>query len=189
MSEDPGTGLRQGRLTYLFYSRAGTGPGTRPAAQEICSAACYPIRVDYAGAPMISVNGKAGAVRQGDLHLHTGSSDLQFRSLLCPRRRAHPAAHHSAVRHGQVLDGAGPLTSRIVRVAFFSPMPPSKSGIADYSEALAAEMAQARRVCLSSTANAQSSIPRSSTSRSTTSATIPGTVSSTKPRCAIPASW
>jgi glycosyltransferase involved in cell wall biosynthesis/SAM-dependent methyltransferase len=34
-----------------------------------------------------------------------------------------------------------------VRVAFFSPMPPSKSGIADYSEALAAEMA--RRVELS----------------------------------------
>jgi glycosyltransferase involved in cell wall biosynthesis len=29
-----------------------------------------------------------------------------------------------------------------LRVAFFSPMPPSKSGIADYSEALAAEMAK-----------------------------------------------
>jgi glycosyltransferase involved in cell wall biosynthesis/SAM-dependent methyltransferase len=34
-----------------------------------------------------------------------------------------------------------------VRVAFFSPMPPSKSGIADYSEALSAEMG--KRACLS----------------------------------------
>ena len=35
---------------------------------------------------------------------------------------------------------------KALRVAFFSPMPPSKSGIADYSEALAAEMA--KRCCL-----------------------------------------
>lgn len=37
-----------------------------------------------------------------------------------------------------------PLSS--LRVAFFSPMPPSKSGIGDYSEALASELSQ--RVCL-----------------------------------------
>ena len=57
-------------------------------------------------------------------------------------------------------------------------MPPSKSGIADYSEALAAEMAPARPfVCLRQ-ANAQFSIPPVTTSRCITSATIPGTASS-----------
>ena len=41
------------------------------------------------------------------------------------------------------------------RVAFFSPMPPSKSGIADYSEALAAEMT--KRCCLKTFTNTPAS--------------------------------
>jgi hypothetical protein len=45
-------------LTYLFYSRFEMGQGRVPAAQDILFGNFHAIRVDYTGAPMITVNGK-----------------------------------------------------------------------------------------------------------------------------------
>jgi hypothetical protein len=45
-------------LTYLFYSRREMGQGRVPAAQPILFGGLFDIRVDYVGAPVITVNAK-----------------------------------------------------------------------------------------------------------------------------------
>jgi hypothetical protein len=75
-----------------------------------------------------------------------------------------------------------------MRVAFFSPLPPERSGIADYSEALLEPLRHLAEVEVFSQARGRS-IRRASISRSTRWAITPVTVSYTKRRCAIPAWW
>src|SRR5208283_1460231 len=55
------------------------------------------------------------------------------RPVFRARRGAHAAEHPHSAPAGSLLAGPGALT---MRVAFFSPLPPERSGIADYSEAL-----------------------------------------------------
>jgi hypothetical protein len=65
-------------LTYLFYSRRELGQGRVPAAQEILFGALHTIRVDYVGAPMISVNGKQVQSDKVTCTIGIGSSDYMF---------------------------------------------------------------------------------------------------------------
>ena len=60
-------------------------------------------------------------------------SDFQFRSLLRPRRGPHAAAGQGSLQRGNHHRWSWCAE---MRVAFFSPLPPARSGIADYSEAL-----------------------------------------------------
>jgi hypothetical protein len=65
-------------LTYLFYSRREMGQGRVPAAQDILFGALRPIRVEYVGAPMISVNGKQVQSDKVTCTIGMGSSDYMF---------------------------------------------------------------------------------------------------------------
>jgi hypothetical protein len=65
-------------LTYLFYSRREMGQGRVPAAQEILFGALHTIRVDYVGAPMISVGGKQVQSDKVTCTIGIGSSDYMF---------------------------------------------------------------------------------------------------------------
>jgi hypothetical protein len=65
-------------LTYLFYSRRELGQGRVPAAQEILFGALHTIRVDYLGAPMITVNGKQVQSDKVTCTVGMGSSDYMF---------------------------------------------------------------------------------------------------------------
>jgi hypothetical protein len=65
-------------LAYLFYSRRELGQGRVPAAQEILFGALHTIRVDYVGAPMISVNGKQVQSDKVTCTIGIGSSDYMF---------------------------------------------------------------------------------------------------------------
>jgi hypothetical protein len=65
-------------LTYLFYSRREMGQGRVPAAQDILFGALHPIRVDYLGASMISVNGKQVQSDKVTCTIGLGSSDYMF---------------------------------------------------------------------------------------------------------------
>jgi len=65
-------------LTYLFYSRREMGQGRVPAAQEILFGELRTIRVDYVGAPMISVNGKQVQSDEVTCTIGIGSSDYMF---------------------------------------------------------------------------------------------------------------
>jgi uncharacterized protein DUF3108 len=57
-SEIPVPACVKDALTYLFFSRRELGQGRVPAAQQILFGGLYQIRVDYVGAPVISVNEK-----------------------------------------------------------------------------------------------------------------------------------
>jgi hypothetical protein len=45
-------------LAYLFWARREMGQGRVPASQDILLGALHPIRVDYVGEPVITMNGK-----------------------------------------------------------------------------------------------------------------------------------
>jgi len=45
-------------LAYLFYARQEMGQGRVPSAQDVLLGALHPIRVDYDGGPVITMNGK-----------------------------------------------------------------------------------------------------------------------------------
>src|SRR5262249_46997455 len=84
---------------------------------------------------------------QNGLHRQRRHFVRSVRRLLRARSRAYAPSDHGSVAGREVFDGAGALTARnILQVAFFSPMPPSKSGIADYSASLVAEMEKRAQV-------------------------------------------
>jgi hypothetical protein len=65
-------------LAYLYYSRQEMGQGRVPAAQDILLGALHPIRVDYVGGPMISLNGKQVQSDEVTCTFRTGSSEYSF---------------------------------------------------------------------------------------------------------------
>ena len=69
----------------------------------------------------------------------------------------------------------------VVKVAYYSPLPPSRSGIADYSALLLPGAARARR---GRRRASRASARRPRTSRSTTSATTPTRTAGSSTRCA-----
>ncbi len=65
-------------LAYLYYSRREMGQGRVPAAQDILLGALHPIRVDYVGAPMITLNGKQVQSDEVTCTFYNGPSEVSF---------------------------------------------------------------------------------------------------------------
>jgi hypothetical protein len=77
-SEIPVPACVKDALTYLFYARRELGQGRVPAAQQILFGGLYQIRVDYAGAPMISVNEKQVQTDKVTCAIKTAASEYKF---------------------------------------------------------------------------------------------------------------
>jgi hypothetical protein len=77
-SEIPVPACVKDALAYLFYARIEMGQGRVPAAQQILFGGLYQIRVDYTGAPIITVNGKEVQSDKVTCTIRTGSSDYSF---------------------------------------------------------------------------------------------------------------
>jgi Protein of unknown function (DUF3108) len=77
-SEFPIPACVKDALTYLFYARRELGQGRVPAAQEILFGGLYQIHVDYAGAPVISVNEKQVQTDKVACAVKAGSSEYKF---------------------------------------------------------------------------------------------------------------
>lgn len=65
-------------LAYLFYARTEMGQGRVPVAQDILFGGLHPIRVDYVGGPMISVNQKQVQSDQVTCTFKIGAADYSF---------------------------------------------------------------------------------------------------------------
>jgi len=65
-------------LAYLFYARTELGQGRVPVAQDILFGGLHPIRVDYVGGPMISVNQKQVQSDQVTCTFKIGATDYSF---------------------------------------------------------------------------------------------------------------
>lgn len=65
-------------LAYLFYSRREMGQGRVPSAQDVLLGALHPIRVDYVGAPLITMNGKEVQTDEVTCTWELGSSAYSF---------------------------------------------------------------------------------------------------------------
>ena len=91
---------------------------------------------------MSTVGGKAGRHGPHGGFRERPQSRLQLRDLLRARRGPHAAAGPGP---GVAWEPSRWNWCAEMRVAFFSPLPPARSGIADYSEALIESLAAARR--------------------------------------------
>jgi hypothetical protein len=77
-SEIPVPACVKDALTYLFYTRRELGQGRVPAAQQILFGGLYQIRMDYVGAPMISINEKQVQTDKVTCTVHPGPSEFNF---------------------------------------------------------------------------------------------------------------
>jgi hypothetical protein len=65
-------------LTYLFYARRELGQGRVPSVQKILMGGLYEIRLDYAGAPIISIDNKQVQSDKVICTIKAGSSEYKF---------------------------------------------------------------------------------------------------------------
>jgi hypothetical protein len=65
-------------LAYLFYARTELGQGRVPAAQDILIGVLHPIRVEYVGGPIISVNQKQVQSDQVTCTFKAGAAEYNF---------------------------------------------------------------------------------------------------------------
>jgi hypothetical protein len=65
-------------LAYLFYSRFEMGQGRVPAAREFLFGDVHAIRVNYTGAPMITMNGKQVQTDMVTCGIQIGSNQYSF---------------------------------------------------------------------------------------------------------------
>jgi hypothetical protein len=65
-------------LAYLFWARREMGQGRVPAAQDILLGALHPIRVDYVGGPVITMNGRQEQTDEVTCTWGTGSAAVTF---------------------------------------------------------------------------------------------------------------
>src|SRR5450759_5136648 len=122
---------RRAELPLSRAPRAGAGPLARCRAGAVRSRLPgeHAVRRCADGANRRRANGGRSPRR----YRKGPRVDVLVRGPVRTRCRAHAPADQSASRHGGVLHGTGAL---IMRVAFVSPLPPSKTGVADYSAAL-----------------------------------------------------
>lgn len=74
----PVPGCVKDALAYLFYARQEMGQGRVPAAQDVLLGALHPIRVDYDGGPVITMNGKQVQTDEVTCAWNTGGSAYSF---------------------------------------------------------------------------------------------------------------
>ena len=120
-------------LTYQFLARREMGQGRVPPAEKVFFGSGYDVRLQYTGAMDIKVGGKTETTDHVNVFIKGPGQRCHRRGLLRARCRAHAAAVQSPGKSRHPFPGAG---APLMRVAFFSPLPPARSGIADYSEAL-----------------------------------------------------
>ena len=156
-------------------------------AQQVFFGSAYTVRMDYTGAQNITVDEKPTVTDQLMRHREGAESRISHFEMFFAR---------DAGAHAAPDPRSAPAWGRSrwswcaeMRVAFFSPLPPARSGIADYSEALLESLKPLVDRGGFLQRRPARSTPRASISRSTRSATTPSTISSTRPRCAIPAWW
>jgi hypothetical protein len=77
-SEIPVQACVKDALAYLFYARTELGQGRVPAAQDILFGGLHPIRVDYVGGPIISVNQKQVQSDQVTCTFKIGAGEYNF---------------------------------------------------------------------------------------------------------------
>jgi len=77
-SEIPVPACVKDALAYLFYARTELGQGRVPAAQDILFGGLHPIRVDYVGGPIISVNQKQVQSDQVTCTFRIGAGEYSF---------------------------------------------------------------------------------------------------------------
>jgi len=65
-------------LAYLFWARREMGQGRVPASQDILLGALHPIRVDYVGGPVITMNGNQVQTDEVTCTWGMGSSAVTF---------------------------------------------------------------------------------------------------------------
>jgi hypothetical protein len=65
-------------LTLLFFTRRELGQGRVPSAQNILMGGLYDVRMDYAGAPMITVDGKSVQTDKVICTIKTAASSFKF---------------------------------------------------------------------------------------------------------------
>ena len=123
-------------LTFVYFARSELGHGRVPPQQQIYYGGPRSIRMELVGAQTIAVGGKPTAADHLLVHLKGPKLGPRFRHVLRARRGAHAALHQGSSEGRGVHHGIGSL----MRVAFVSPLPPSRSGIADYSAALVEAM-------------------------------------------------
>ncbi len=74
----PVPGCVKDALAYLFYARREMGQGRVPAAQDVLLGALHPIRVDYDGGPIITMNGKEVQTDEVTCTWNIGDSAYSF---------------------------------------------------------------------------------------------------------------
>ena len=104
-----------------------------PAAKVFFGSVRTTCRMEYTGAMDITVGSKTETTDHVNVFIKGPASDLTVEIFFARDAARTPAAGEGAGagRHG--LAGTG---APLMRVAFFCPLPPARSGIADYSEAL-----------------------------------------------------
>ena len=162
------------------------GQGRVPPAQQVFFGSAYAVRMDYTGAQDITVGDKPAVTDHVMVSVKGPKADFSFEIFFARDAARTPLADPDSA------DAWG--RSRWswcaeMRVAFFSPLPPARSGIADYSEALIESPAAAGGAGSLLRRRTSPSTRRASISRSTRWATTATTISSTRRRCGIPAWW
>jgi hypothetical protein len=77
-SDTPVPACVKDALAYLYYARRELGQGRVPGGQQILLGGLYQIRMDYVGAPMISVNEKQVQSDKVTCTIKGSSSDYSF---------------------------------------------------------------------------------------------------------------
>ncbi len=118
-------------LTFMQFARNELAQGRLAPQQPVDFGALYNVRIEFTGAQKIKVGDQTVDADRILATIKGPTTESDSRDIFRPRRRADSSAGpNSAVArlvHGRIDP---------VKIAFFSPLPPAKSGIADYSAVL-----------------------------------------------------
>ena len=120
-------------MAFAYYARNELGQGRVPPPQEVYFGSPYSVRMEYGGAQSITLDKKTEVADRLTVAVRGPRSDFHFDVFYARDAARTPLLHRDSGRRGN--SDAGVWCAEM-RVAFFSPLPPARSGIADYSEAL-----------------------------------------------------
>ena len=129
-------------VAFAYYARIELGQGRVPAAQQVFFGSPYSVRMDYGGAQNITVEQKTEVTDRLTVSVKGPRADFHFDIYFArdpartPLRIVIPGAW-VRLRWSWCAE---------MRVAFVSPLPPARSGIADYSQALLEPLARLAEV-------------------------------------------
>jgi len=125
-------GCPRDAMAFLYFARRELGQGRVAPPQQVFFGSAYSVRMEYTGAQTITASDKPAVTDRLVVNVKGPKSSFSLEMFF-----ARDAARTPLLIRVPLSEGLSRWNwCAEMRVAFFSPLPPARSGIADYSQAL-----------------------------------------------------